>query len=184
MFSPFIPHAMEEVWERLKKKKNISQEKWPIFTKKYVDVKIKNQWDAFDNLVDDIKNIIKVIKEKSHSEIIIVVADEWRNKLVLRTLDLFKKGTDVGSIMKELMKEQEFKKYGKEINSLLRKITSNIGKYTIPFKTQSLEFKFWKQVSGLIRNRFNLKIEIQSELESKESKKNQALPGKPAIIIK
>jgi len=42
----------------LKKKNSISKEKWPKFVKKYVDQKIKDQWNAYDNLIDDIKSNI------------------------------------------------------------------------------------------------------------------------------
>ena len=82
MLYPFIPHIMEEIWEVKGKRNGLSKEKWPKYSKKYVDQKIKNQWNAYDNLIDDIKSIIKVIKDETVKTIKIIVADEWRSNLV------------------------------------------------------------------------------------------------------
>lgn len=183
MMSPFIPHIMEEIWNSKGKNKMISLEKWPKFTKKYVNPAIKDQWNAFDNLIDDIKNIIRVIGDKDVTQISIIVADVWRNKFITLSLDLLQKGVPRGEVMKELMKKPELKQHGKEISKILAKIMTNLGKFGVPFKTQEKELEFWNQTSNLIGKKFNLKVVIESEQSSDEPKKKFALPGKPAIKI-
>jgi len=184
MLYPFIPHMMEEIWAIKGNKKSLTFDKWPKFNEKMVDVSVKDQWDAFDNIIEDIKNITKLLADQQFKEVIFIVADEWRNKMVSKTFELLKAGTDRGAIMKEIMKNAEFKAYGKDINKLLPKIMDNLGKYGVPFKDQQLELEFWKQNMVLIEKRVNLKITIEAEATSKDQKKSQALPGKPALVIK
>ena len=82
------------------------------------------------------------------------------------------------------MKDPDFKQHGKEINKIMGKIMLNVGKFSVPFKTQKIELGFWKQTQNLLKNKFLLNLTIENETSSKELKKSQALPGKPAILIK
>ncbi|MHA1819310.1 MAG: leucine--tRNA ligase [Promethearchaeota archaeon] len=182
LLAPFIPHLTAEVWELMGHKKMLSLEKWPKYIKKYVDPRVKNQWMTFDNLIDDIKNILKLIKAEK-SQIKLIVAEQWKADFIKTTLELLEKGVARGQIMKEIMKNPQFKKYGKQINKILPKILSNVGKFGVPFETQEAESKFWEDTLELLKKRFGLEMIIEKEEESTEAKKNQALPGRPAIII-
>ncbi|MCP4762490.1 MAG: leucine--tRNA ligase [archaeon] len=187
MMAPFIPHVIEEIWQLNGNKSMMAQESWPKFDEKFVDADVKAQWKAYDNLIDDIKNIIKVIKNKGTTdlnEITMIIADDWRSNFISSALDLLNKGTKRGLVIKEIMKNPEFKQHGKEINKILGKILVNIGKFSVPFKSQLDEVNFWKETKSLIEKRFELRITIEFEPNSTNPKKNQALPGKPAIILK
>ncbi|MHA1341709.1 MAG: leucine--tRNA ligase [Promethearchaeota archaeon] len=226
MLYPFIPHMMEEIWQQKGNKDMLVFEKWPQFDEKYVKEEIKNQWNAFDNLVDDIRNIFKVLEtsatkdqkitatftqkksskkssrkttkkssKKSLSKVKtttsppkmtkmkLIVADDWKIKVISNVKKLIEANTDRKNIMREIMKDQSLKPYGKLVSKLVAKILDNVGKYNTPFKTQNSEFEFWKQTSDLLSQKLNLEIEIELEKNSKEPKKSQALPGKPAIIL-
>lgn len=183
LLSPFIPHMMEEIWEKLGNKKMLAIETWPKYEKKYVNEIVKVQWETFDNLIEDIRNIMRVINKPDAKSILLIVSDEWKAKLITNTLQLLDKGTNRGDIMKDLMTNPEFKKFGKDINKILPKILSNVGKFNVPFSSQEKEMEFWTQTKDLLKKKFNLDITIQIETSATDPKKNQALPGKPAIII-
>ncbi|MHA1729021.1 MAG: leucine--tRNA ligase, partial [Promethearchaeota archaeon] len=184
MMHPFIPHMMEEIWELKGNNTMLTFSKWPEFKEKFVSSAVQNQWKTYDNLMDDIRNIVKIIDNNDVSEIIITVADEWKGRFIASTLDMMHKGTQRNSVMKKIMENTEFKKHGGEINKILGKIMDNIGKFSVPFGTQQDEYKFWKQTHDLINKNFGMSVNIEFEPDSVEPKKNQALPGKPAITIK
>jgi len=62
---PLVPHLSEELWEMLGKKNFVSLEKWPEVDKKLIDKKVIEAENMIDNSIDDIKNILKVVKAKA-----------------------------------------------------------------------------------------------------------------------
>ena len=64
LLSPICPHIAEELWSKLKHKKFISLEKWPKFEEKEIDDKLEETEKLFEKTIEDIKYILKMIKEK------------------------------------------------------------------------------------------------------------------------
>jgi len=68
LLSPFAPHIAEELWHKLGNKKFISLEKWPKADMKKVDKKLEEQEKLVDNLISDIRNIMKILEQKKEKK--------------------------------------------------------------------------------------------------------------------
>ncbi|MBU0962762.1 MAG: leucine--tRNA ligase [Nanoarchaeota archaeon] len=64
LLHPFCPHITEELWHNLRNKTFISLEKWPVADESKINEKFDKEDLLIDNLVDDINNIVKIMKDK------------------------------------------------------------------------------------------------------------------------
>jgi leucyl-tRNA synthetase len=183
MLSPVVPHISEELWTITKHKGYVSLASWPMFEAQYINEEIEYQWLSFENLIEDIKGVQKLIKIESLTEVQIIIADEWKSGFVKETLSSVKEGKNFGALMKISMSNPDLKKYGKLIKGYLGKLTKNPGKYSVPFENQDKEFEFYIQNQELMEKDIGAKVIISKEKDSTDKKKTQALPGKPAILI-
>jgi leucyl-tRNA synthetase len=72
MLSIFSPHICEELWNKLGNKSFICLEKWPSCNEKLINDELEILEDNFENLVRDIKSIIKMIGIEQ-KEILLIV---------------------------------------------------------------------------------------------------------------
>ncbi len=68
LLSPICPHIAEELWEILGGKGFVSLEKWPEFNEKKIDDKLEETEKQKEKVIEDIKNIIRIISEKRKKE--------------------------------------------------------------------------------------------------------------------
>ena len=67
LLSPFAPHIAEELWEKIGNKEFISNAEWPKCDEKKINEKFEKEEKAVDCLIDDINNVLRIIKEKQKS---------------------------------------------------------------------------------------------------------------------
>jgi leucyl-tRNA synthetase len=83
LLSPLCPHISEELWEKLGNKNFISLERWPVPNLKKVNEKLELANKDFEKTVDDIKYILKMIKERKKKVgkkvFIYVIPNELKN---------------------------------------------------------------------------------------------------------
>lgn len=184
MLAPIIPHICEEMWTLTNHKGFISQAKWPKFDKKSINETIEFQWLAFENLLEDISAIQKLLKKEKLEEITLIEADEWKSGFVKEASQWIKDGVNIGDMMKKAMANAAYKPKAKEIKGVIDKIAKNPGKYGVPFATQDAEAIFFEQNLKLLEKDFKAKVIVVKEAASQDPKAKMALPGKPAIMIK
>ena len=68
LLSPFCPHIAEEFWEKIGGKGFVSLAEWPEVDEKKIDVKIEEAEKSAEKTVEDVLNILKIIKEKNGKE--------------------------------------------------------------------------------------------------------------------
>ena len=68
LISPFCPHIAEELWSKLKNKEFISLEKWPVCDEKKINEKLEQLEQAAEKTINDIQNVLRIIKEKQGKE--------------------------------------------------------------------------------------------------------------------
>lgn len=68
LISPFCPHIAEELWEKIKGKGFISLSEWPKFDEKKIDEKFEQAEKAGEKTIEDILNVLKIVKEKQGKE--------------------------------------------------------------------------------------------------------------------
>jgi leucyl-tRNA synthetase len=67
LFHPFCPHITEELWHDLGNKTFISLEKWPKVDNSKINENLEKQEQAIEKTIQDINNIIKIMKEKKQA---------------------------------------------------------------------------------------------------------------------
>lgn len=68
LLSPFCPHISEELWHRLGNDTFISLETWPKYNEKKIDERLEEQEHVIEQTINDINNIVKIVKEKQNKE--------------------------------------------------------------------------------------------------------------------
>ncbi len=183
LLHPFIPHITEELWEKTGHENLLSLAKWPDYNKDFITEENDYKWKLMNNTIDDIKSIVQVLKEKEINTIKLIIADEWKYDLFSIFMPLTEKTKNQGEIMKEIMKNDNMKKYGKEISKIIGNVLKNIGGYSKTLLDAKSEKQFFEDIKANVKQKFECEVEIFLEKEIDESKAKQALPGKPGIII-
>ncbi|MFW9788134.1 MAG: leucine--tRNA ligase [Candidatus Thorarchaeota archaeon] len=191
LLSPFVPHFTEELWEIIGQNQDgvhfISSESWPEFDEGYIQDDIVKQWTYFDQVVEDIRNIIKVItrepSENTIERIHLIIADNWKTSVVQKSIEAIKENTQPHKIIPKLMADESIRPHGKDVQKLIKKIEKDPLKFDLLFTSAKQELEFLQNVKVLLNQRFGVDISIQPEESSSHQKAAIALPGKPAIVI-
>jgi len=184
MLSPFAPHTAEEIWSKIGNKSFISIEKWPKYDESKIKPEIKQAEILIKNSIDDIRNLLNLLKLSNPKEIKLFVSEKWKYNFFNEFKSEFEKTRNVGEIIKSLMKHSELKQYGKEISSIIPKLVNDQSKIPKFILNQEDEFKELNENKTAIEKEFNTKVSIFKAEQSTEQKAKSAAPGKPAILIK
>jgi leucyl-tRNA synthetase len=68
LLTPFCPHITEELWETIGNKSFISLESWPTHDESKIDEALEKQEQTINKTIEDISNILKIMKEKQNTE--------------------------------------------------------------------------------------------------------------------
>ena len=183
LLHPIAPHMSEEIWEMIGKDGYVSLASWPSYDEKLLTEENDVKWKLMNNIVDDVNNIILVMKQDQLNKISIIIANEWKFKFYSTLMSLLNETRNQGELMKKLMKEADLKPHGKDISQHLAKILKNVGKYSKISLSSENEYQFFQEIKPILSNKYQCSIQVAYETESKEKKANQALPGRPAIIL-
>ncbi len=164
---PVFPHITEELNRSFGVENLLEGSAWPIFNPDEIDTLVENEVRVLLNTIDDIKNVIKIIKRQPQKiEIGISNKENFDvyNKVVLQA----EKTKNIIEIRKAL-----------RINSkLLDKLLKNPNKLPEMQLEEALENNIFSQAREHLKRAF--KCEVVIERHAKEEK---SLPGKPSINI-
>ncbi|MBN1214517.1 MAG: leucine--tRNA ligase [Candidatus Lokiarchaeota archaeon] len=183
LLHPIAPHMTEEVWEILGNDNFLSLASWIDCDQSVLTEENNFKWNLLDNIITDINNIKNLIKKDSLENISLIIADDWKYRLYSRLFELTEKTMNQGEIMGILIKDTNLKIYSKIIAQIVSRVLKNIGKFSKISLSPEEELNFFKEIKPIIEKKFNTKVEILSESDIKDIKKDKALPGKPTIII-
>ena len=184
LFHPIAPHITEELWEQIGKAGFVTLASWPSYDVEILTPENEFKWKLTNNLIEDIQSIKQAAKIDRMKEITIIVAEEWKFKFYTDLLSLIEQSTNQGDITKEIMKCKEYKVHSKFVIQTIKKVLNNIGKYSKDWLSASEELQFFEDIVSLVEKRFDCKAKVLFERDSSEGKAIQALPGKPALIIR
>ncbi|MBS3137772.1 leucine--tRNA ligase [Candidatus Woesearchaeota archaeon] len=181
MLSPFTPFICEEIWETIGKKDFIAKASWPL----YDEDKINKQLDIEEQLIETVLNdttaVMDLVKITPKS-MKLFVADSWKYDLCIALRTEYNKTKNPGIIIKNIMIREEFKKHGEDVMKIMQK-TLKSGIMNI-LHNDDEEYNTLCNAKQYIEAELKLSIEILLEKDSEDKKSQQALPGKPSIIIK
>ncbi|MEM5835210.1 MAG: leucine--tRNA ligase [Candidatus Aenigmatarchaeota archaeon] len=172
MLSPFMPFASEELWHRLGNKSFVSIEKWPA--RRDLDVYAELEETFIINLIEDIKETIKLSKKEKVNKIYVQIAEDWKWDTLL--------------FIKEKGLKEAFKEFGKDKEKLnilpkLEKIIEEFGKEEILMIN---EFEALRKNKKFIEKEIGIEVEIINTFRDDLKnmfKEKISLPLKPALYI-
>jgi len=175
MLSPFAPHMMEEIWEKIGKG-FVSTQKWPVVDIKLLDKRLIKMEDLVKQTVEDIHNIINLVKKKPE-KIKIYVPPLWKYDVYNEILKGSKK-----DIVQTVMKNPEVSKYGKHALRFAQKLEKDAARLDHILE-HGEELHALQDAKGFFENEFNCEVEIIHSHTDRSDKALKADPGKPGIEI-
>jgi leucyl-tRNA synthetase len=198
MLSPFTPFIAEELYELF----GFSGEA----STKFVASTVFPKYDStihFDtaeaseqylrDVVDDVNEIIKVIKIKP-SKMIIYTCPAWKYRMqeIAQKLSVEEK-LEMSALMQQAMAEPAIKQQGKAAPQYAQKLITELTQ-SAKISTEKLaateqldEFKYLTAAKNFFENNFNCEVSIFSADDSAApdsgNKRKQAIPMRPAIFI-
>lgn len=180
ILSPFAPHVCEEIWSLTGEKSFVSISKWPEYDSKKIDEKAEYFEDMLENTLADIVYVKDLRGFDKIKKIKIYVAEDWKYDFINQFKEVWKDTKNVGEIIKICVN----KEHGKEISKLVPMLVKNPVKLPKVSLTLKEELKVYEDNLKFIEDKFSSKVELLKAKDADETKAKQALPGKPAIILK
>ncbi|MDP3917284.1 MAG: leucine--tRNA ligase [Nanoarchaeota archaeon] len=175
LISPFCPHLAEELWEKTGNKGFISLESWPKLDKSKIDIKIEEEDNLISKVKSDIEEIKNLIKIKP-TKAALIVSNKWK-------YDFFKDIKKANSMdIKEITKAIKDKSHMQEGMKIIHSYTKRNININISF-TQKEEIDILKKNKKSLEDETGLKITVETSETSKHQKAQNAIPGKPAIVL-
>jgi len=185
--SPMIPPITEEVWSLMGNEGFVSLAKWPEIDESLIDEESEAKEEILKNLIEDISEVLKLLKEKPKT-IKIFVASQWKRTLMTELKKMFEKGTvKFGDIMRNLMKKDEFRSRSREVQKIIQKVIKD--RNLIPSIELSIEeeIKLYESARDFLQQETNCDVVILQEDEAdaaqEKAKANQSLPLKPGLYF-
>jgi leucyl-tRNA synthetase len=193
MLAPFAPHTCEELWELKGGKNFISQSPWPTPNESKVDIKAEENEALIANTLEDTSNIIKAtgIKPK---KICYYLAASWKWKAYLKALEKSVSAKIVqGDLMRELLKEADWKARAKEVAAFVGKIVDEINRMPEEKKRRLVEVgvidesRSLREAEDFLKRELKAQIQFYNEEDPKrydpKNKAQMAKPYRPAIFM-
>ncbi len=169
MIHPIFPFISEEINEKIGNKDLLeSYNSWPELKHMDQDDTLQAEFDVLNKTIDDIKNLIKMLKLQP-KEIKIGVADRSKFDVYNKVVERLKQDRDLGKIYKD-------KELGRD--ELVKKLIKNPNKLPDTFRDYEIELKVMKEAEEYLSKLLKARVQVS------ESSDEKAIPGKPKIEVK
>lgn len=150
----------------------VSLAKFPEVKEEFINDEIEKGEEYLKAVMEDIKEIINVAKVQP-KRIYLYTADDWKYEI----LKIIKEneGKTIKELMPIIMKNPEFRKYGKEIPKLVNQLIKLNAEIINEVEVLENAKEFLKKEVGV--------EDIIINGEDKANKKRVAIPFKPAIYL-
>ncbi|MEE9525309.1 MAG: leucine--tRNA ligase [Candidatus Woesearchaeota archaeon] len=181
LLHPFCPHFTEEFWEKIGNKPFITLAGWPKYDESKIDLKAEEIEKFIEGVVGDVRRVLKLVGNDKPEEIILFVSNEWKYKFMDKIKQEMEKTRNIGELIKKTMD----KKHGKDISAMIPRLVKDPAKIPEIVLDQKTEVDALKKNLTILKKEFGTEnIAVFTADESHEPKAKQAMPGKPAILIK
>jgi leucyl-tRNA synthetase len=169
--SPLIPHLAEELWEMLGNRKFVFKANLPKFEK--VDEKAISRENFLQSLIEDIREIKKLVEGKP-KEVDVIVAAEWKFDLARKMAKGEK--IELKSLLKKFEEEER-----ENVSKFYKKMLNQ--KEFQELLSRKEELNILEEARELLEREAGTKAIITVEERSGLEKAKQAEPLKPAIYF-
>ncbi len=184
LMTPMIPHTSEELWSKMKREGYVSLAEWPKPDKSLIDADVEKAHQVVDSTIQDIREIVKLLKGKKASKVHVYVAPQWMFNAMSSIRDA-EIPMIVGTIMKHLMANPEFRKHGTQVKSLVDRIAKENGLWSHS-KSFKDEMNTLNGAADYIAKEIGLQVLIQNSTKPEHDPQNKArfaLPGRVSLFI-
>lgn len=183
MLQPYTPHLCEEIWSKLGKQGFISTASWPIFDESKINPAIEHSEELMQSLLEDVGQVLKLAKIEKPTQITLFVAADWKVIIAKKVKDLLANTRNVGEIIKAVLPLAKDK--AQEASQLIQKWVKDPSKLPGSVAHQEAEYQNLLDSVAFLKAELDCRfVEVVKEQDSQEPKAKQAMPGKPAILVK
>lgn len=201
LLAPVTPFIAEEIWEKVGDNSLVSCSSWPAFEQAKIKPEYGYQENLIQQIMEDIRAIKELVKLDKVTSVELIVAESWKYDFYQKLKEQTARTRVTADILKAVM-QTELKKYGGEITRLIPKLIDKLPELVLD---QESEFKILTEAQKFLETEFSCITRITKAEElaqpqarsaqrseqdhskgepNREAKAEQALPGKPAIILK
>jgi len=110
LLHPFCPHITEELWHKVGNNSFISLESWPVVDEKRIDERIEKQEKAVESLIDDINNVLKIVRAKKK---VFIYAIPNEKEIYQEAVQLISKKTNLDVFVYSVSDKEKYDPQGK-----------------------------------------------------------------------
>ncbi len=184
LIAPMTPHVSEEFWSKMNQDGYVSLADWPKADKKLIDPSAEMAHTVVESTVRDIREIVKLLKDKKASAVHIYVAPEWMFQAMnsIRTKEI---SLIVGDIMKHLMSNPDFRTHGKQVKGIVDRIAKENGLWDHSMNAKE-EMAVLKDSATYISSEIGMDVTIHDAAKPDYDPQNKArfaLPGRVSLLL-
>jgi len=182
--APLMPHICEEIWSKMGHDGYVSLADWPKVNKKLIDQEVEVANEVVEATIRDTKEIMKLMKSKKPVKAHIYIAPEWMFKALnsIRDANL---PVIIGDIMKHLMSDEEFRKFGKQVKGIVDRIAKENGLWEHSSSAKNETAALSDSVNHM-KSELGIDIVIHSAEKPDYDPQNKArfaLPGRVSLFL-
>ncbi|PCN50060.1 leucine--tRNA ligase [Candidatus Geothermarchaeota archaeon ex4572_27] len=191
MLAPMTPHICEELWEMLGGEGFVSRAPWPSYDESKVDVEAELSEGLVMSVVEDVENIVKVLRSRP-SKAHLYVASRWKWGLLKAVVEAYAKTADPRGVMREVMSREEVRGRGGEAAQLARRLIEVVASWPPEERGARAEapideLKVLSEAKGFLERALGMEVRVYSEDDESrydpKGRARQALPYRPAIYL-
>ena len=143
-------------------------QKWPKYNEKYIDNELEFAEELIENTKRDIEQVFKLIQRSG--KVTLFVAEEWKYHFFKKLKKEIEKTRD----FKNILDKVKDKDHVQEMVKIIQAVLKDSSKLPRLILSQEKELAVLKQAG----------FHVMKSEDSQEPKAKQAIPGKPAILVK
>ncbi|MBI2137819.1 leucine--tRNA ligase [Candidatus Woesearchaeota archaeon] len=184
IISPFAPHLAEEMWEMQGSKKMVSAESWPEYEEEKIDYGAEAAEELVHSTISDFMTVLELAKIEKPKEVLLIVAPAWKYELFRILKEELKKTRDQRALISTCLSEKDLKPHGQDVAKIVQSVLKDAGKLPEIIISRARELEACMSAKEEIEKEYRAKVTVSDADSSNEPKAKQAMPGKPAIIVK
>ncbi len=182
--APMMPHICEELWEHMGREGYVSLAPWPRPDDALVDPSVEAAHEVVESTIRDVREILSLLKGKTPQMVHIYVAPEWMFR-AMNSIEEAGLQINVGVIMKHLMANKEFRKYGKRVKAIVDRIAKENGLW-VHSASAADEMATLRASIPYMSRELGLEVVVHDSEDPEydpQGKAKSALPGRVSLFI-
>jgi len=124
---PFAPHTCEELWHRMGKSGFVSSADWPTVHEKLIDKTAEFAEDYLGRVVEDIGEVLGVIRVERPTRICLYVAQDWKWQAYRVALERVRGGkVEIGELIRTATKELGLRLYAADLAKYMQHVVQEL----------------------------------------------------------